>query len=212
MTQGGKAGAALRKEGQMEQIRDELEYCQLSDLGYRGPKYSWKNGRDIENFTNGRLDRAVANQSWCSVFSLAVVNVLVGRSSDHKPILVQASKVNEARVAYKKLFKIESSCMVDDDYHQIVSQAFEEGGLEGSRMQQVKQKLENCQNNLTRWSSSKFGNADRKLKQKTKQLESLQRDEGPHNWEPRKILQFKIDFILEQEDLQWEQHAKQNWY
>jgi hypothetical protein len=72
--------------------------------------------------------------------------------------------------------------------------------------------LTNFQVDLSTWSSRKFGNTAKKLKQKTKQLEALQRDEGLENWENIKLLHSEIDFILEQEDFKWKQRAKQNWY
>jgi hypothetical protein len=40
-------------------------------------------------------------------------------------------------------------------------------------MQMVRQKLASCQADLSSWSSRKFGNASKKLKVKTKQLELL---------------------------------------
>jgi hypothetical protein len=102
--------------------------------------------------------------------------------------------------------------MLDDEFDQIVCDAWDEGGLGGSKMQQVRQKLSSCQSGLTRWSARKFGNAERVLKEKTKILGILQKEEGPSNWDEIKRLQTEIDFILDQEDLRWKQRAKQNWY
>jgi hypothetical protein len=50
------------------------------------------------------------------------------------------------------------------------------------------------------------------LKEKTKALELLQRDEGPENVEVIKRLQGEIEYILEQEDVKWKQRGKQNWF
>jgi hypothetical protein len=48
-----------------------LEDCHLSDLGFRGPLFTWSNGRTME-----RLDRAVANSDWCLLFNVVEVSVL----------------------------------------------------------------------------------------------------------------------------------------
>lgn len=72
-----------------------------------------------------------------------------------------------------------------------------------SKMQLVRQKLGQCQNDLTRWSVRKFGNAEKILKQKTKELETLQMEEGPENWDAIKLLQSEIDLILEHENIRW---------
>lgn len=72
--------------------------------------------------------------------------------------------------------------------------------------------MESCLSNLLWWSRRKFGNAEKKMKQKTKQLELLQRFEGPENREAIKQLQSEIELMLEHEDTKWKQRAKQNWY
>jgi hypothetical protein len=41
-----------------------LEDCQLCDLGFKGVKYTWSNGRFGGEFTKERLDRVVANSEW----------------------------------------------------------------------------------------------------------------------------------------------------
>jgi hypothetical protein len=52
----------------------------------------------------------------------------------------------------------------------------------------------------------------KKLKQETKQLELLQRNEGPETWDAIKNLIAEIDIMLEREDIRWKQRAEQNWY
>jgi hypothetical protein len=181
LSQDEKSGALVRREGQMDLFREALEECYLSDLGYKGPKYTWNNCRQSDNFTKERLDRAMANRSWCAVFKMVEVRVLAGRSSDHKPIIVQLDGGKGVRVGYNRRFKVEASWMLDDEYDQTVCDAWDEGGLGASKMQQVRQKLSNSQSGLTRWSARKFGNAERVLKEKTKKLELLQKEEGPSN-------------------------------
>lgn len=64
-----KEGAALRGEAQMDGFRNALNECQLGDLGFNGPKFTWSNRRSDDMFIKERLDRAVANQGWCTLFS-----------------------------------------------------------------------------------------------------------------------------------------------
>jgi endonuclease/exonuclease/phosphatase (EEP) superfamily protein YafD len=51
----------------------------------RGNLREWEH---IHMFTEERLDRALANREWCSLFPYVTVNVLAASSSDHNPILV----------------------------------------------------------------------------------------------------------------------------
>lgn len=76
----------------------------------------------------------------------------------------------------------------------------------------VKRRLLTFQQELSCWSWRKFDNAEEQLKKKTKQLEELQRREGPTLAKAISKLQSEIDGILEQKDIKWKQRAKQNWY
>lgn len=40
-----KRGGVERLEGQMQIFHDALDYCELKDLGYQGPKYTWDGTR-----------------------------------------------------------------------------------------------------------------------------------------------------------------------
>lgn len=68
LEQSDKEGAAIRGESQMEGFCNVLEACQLSDLGFKGLKFMWNNGRSDGMFTEERLDRVVANPGWCMLF------------------------------------------------------------------------------------------------------------------------------------------------
>jgi hypothetical protein len=59
-----KWGGGGRSNSQMNAFRQALEDCDLTDLGYRGPKFTWCNFREEENFIKERLDRGVANSVW----------------------------------------------------------------------------------------------------------------------------------------------------
>jgi hypothetical protein len=174
--------------------------------------FTWTNCQEGDGLTKERLDRAVANREWCERYQNSDLWILAARSSDHKPICLCMGGCDERGGVSSKRFKIEASWMIDADYKQVVDDAWVNGGLGGSAMQMVQQKLAYCQTELSSWSSRKFGNASKKLKDKTKQLELLQRHEGPGMSEGIKRLKQEIDFILEQEDIRWKQRAKQNWY
>ena len=72
----------------MFEFQEALKDRYPCDLGFKGPKYMWNNGKDGTAFTKERLDRAIATFEWCSMFSAMDVNVLAKRISNHHPILV----------------------------------------------------------------------------------------------------------------------------
>jgi hypothetical protein len=61
-----------------------LEDCNLSDLGYRGSKYTWSNKRDLIVLLKERLDRSIASPDWYAHFLNFVVDVLRVSTSDHR--------------------------------------------------------------------------------------------------------------------------------
>jgi hypothetical protein len=52
----------------MEHFRDALVFCDLSDLGFVGPRFTWCNNRSDDLWTREWLDRAVAKREWRSRF------------------------------------------------------------------------------------------------------------------------------------------------
>jgi hypothetical protein len=207
-----KVGGAHRKEEQMNEFRVALEVCNLSDMGYRGAKFTWNNRQHNEDFIKERLDRVVGNKEWMGLFSDVMVQVLSTNVSDHKPLLIAMMKETEDRRVRSSGFKFEASWLLDEEYNRVVQEVWieTEGGI--TAIGTVQEKLAPCQTKLKNWSSRKFGQAEKVLKEKTKALEVLQRNEGLENVEEIKCLQGEIDYILDQEDVKWKQRGKQNWF
>ena len=141
-----------------------LDECHLGDLGFKGPKFIWTNCTSDGGFIKEWLDREVTNIAWCGLHKSVEVHVLEACSSDHKPLLMWLGGDEGKPAKFRKYFMVEASWMIDKDYNRVVSDTWVEGGLGGSKMQQAYEKLENCQSNLSSWSSSKFWNATHCLK------------------------------------------------
>jgi hypothetical protein len=56
-------GSTTRARKQMEDFQHTFEDCQLCDLGFNGPKYTWNDGKEGVVFIKERLDRAVTNMN-----------------------------------------------------------------------------------------------------------------------------------------------------
>lgn len=75
----------------MEIFIDTLEDCQLCELGFREPKFTWNNQQSDRTFIKERLDRTVATKEWCKAHIAVEVDVMAARSLDHKPLFVNFS-------------------------------------------------------------------------------------------------------------------------
>lgn len=55
-----KMGGARRSQKQMEDFREAINCCRFKDLGYCGPKYTWRNMQEGVHRMHLRLNRALA--------------------------------------------------------------------------------------------------------------------------------------------------------
>lgn len=80
---------SLRK---IQYFWDQLRTCQLQDLGFHGPKFTWKNGRilDKRNFIHERLDSFLGNEQSHTIFPISKGYHLPKTHLNHAPIMVTA--------------------------------------------------------------------------------------------------------------------------
>ena len=103
-----KWGGNNRSSSQMRRFQLALEECELSDLGFRGPKYIWSNCRESGEFIKEHFDRGVANIEWCDLFPSAEIWVEGQTNSDHA--MLNLFLFSQSRVKVKACrFRYEAS-------------------------------------------------------------------------------------------------------
>ena len=83
-----KLGLGARQESLMKEFKDALDECGLMDLSYVGDKFTWR-GKRADSLVLERLDRAVADNGWFSLYPGTKVQHLRTHSSDHRAILIK---------------------------------------------------------------------------------------------------------------------------
>ncbi|XP_042962692.1 uncharacterized protein LOC122296963 [Carya illinoinensis] len=213
LTADEKWGGKVRPDGQMELFREVMSEGDLHDLGWRGDKYTWSNSHADSTFTKKRLDRAVANPKWMDIYSEAWVEVLVARTSDHKPLLVHLNRQDQRVVAQlrqkKRGFKYEACWALEKECEVVLRKAW---GEDGPHNQTVMGLLNNSRKALQLWSKSKRQRSGKEIEDKTKYLKRLQAEESRGNVEEIRKTTTDLHLLLEKEDLWWKQRAKTNWY
>ena len=63
-----KKGGGDRASYLLQNFREVIEYCNLADMGFRGPKFTWCRGNNNSNFIQERLDRMLGNSGWSDMF------------------------------------------------------------------------------------------------------------------------------------------------
>ncbi|KAL3016342.1 hypothetical protein AAZX31_06G208100 [Glycine max] len=67
----------------MKAFKEVTEWYRLIDVGFEGPKFTWKRGN-----LQVRLDRMLVNQEWGLKFPRAKVTHLYYYKSDHRPFIL----------------------------------------------------------------------------------------------------------------------------
>lgn len=74
----------------MDRFKEALEECGLSDLGFTGDPFTWRNNSHTsEQYIRERLDRAVADGNWRARFPAFKVTNRDPRHSDHRPVILE---------------------------------------------------------------------------------------------------------------------------
>ncbi|KAL5565008.1 hypothetical protein UlMin_028172 [Ulmus minor] len=98
-----KKGGGDRASYLLRNFREDIEYCNLTDLGFRGPKFTWCRGNNNSNFIQKRLDRMLGNSGWSDLFPNSIVCHLRLWGSDHRPLLIEVLKDGEVSSLGKSL-------------------------------------------------------------------------------------------------------------
>jgi exonuclease III len=205
-----KKGGNERARGQMEAFRNTLSFCDLSDLGARGQKFTWNNGQEGEYFIQARLDRVVANTEWCILFPAVVINTEAIISSDHAPLLLNLNEFGHSgRSRYK--FRYEAQWAKERGCKDVIKKVWREKFNYGDKWKNMKGKLDSCSRGLQNWRKKEMGVAEKELNQKTQLLESLQNTDGELNRPKILGLQKDLHELLESEEIKWKQRSKEVW-
>ncbi|XP_021751074.1 uncharacterized protein LOC110716746 [Chenopodium quinoa] len=150
-------------------LREAVDYCQLEDLGYLGHDFTWANNRGGDENIQERLDRFLANRSWCVMFPASFVTHLTKRRSDHLPILLCIKEdlhMPKKKKKKKKMYRFEEMWLRDENCERIVSDAWDRGG-------DLCSKIAFTSSNLSAWSRDKFRDFVKELQACRGQMEHL---------------------------------------
>ena len=142
----------------MEEFRTTLAQCGLSDLGFQGNIFTWRNGRRGDDFVQERLDRACATLEWRDLFPQAKVKHIQAAYSDHNPISL-STQVTSPMTKRKKIPKrFEEKWSTHPECELIILEAWNASTEAGSPMYRLFNKIKRCRMSLVEWSRT-LGNS-----------------------------------------------------
>ncbi|XP_041004081.1 uncharacterized protein LOC121249435 [Juglans microcarpa x Juglans regia] len=140
-------------------------------MGYRGPKFTWCNGRGDGEEISERLDRFLGNHQLNLLFPQVVVTHGIAASSDHLPIWLD-TEGQDVLVRRKILFRFEAMWVGNEMCTQIIKEVWDRRG-DGDSMLDVMGLIKGCSENLFRWNKSSFGHVRQQLNGARERLEQL---------------------------------------
>ncbi|KAK0607926.1 hypothetical protein LWI29_022770 [Acer saccharum] len=188
-----------------------VEDCDLVDLGFSGPMFTWNNRREGKDNVQERLDRVLASNSWRDVFHQTRVEHLSFFSSDHRPLLWECKRREENDRRYEKRFQFESFWLKEDDIGRVITESWEEIGPSGTTGD-LKIKLDKCAEKLMGWSKSRFGNLRKQIEEKSREIEYLYRKcRETGVMQKIKVLERSVESLIEKEEMYWRQRSRADW-
>lgn len=162
-----KIGVHDRPSWMINGFRDAVFDCDLVDIPLRGHPFMWFKSLGTERAVEVRLDRAMANGGWLSIFSEATLSNVVASVFDHSPIVLHTEEVIAPRRRVPK-FRFENAWLYEEDIERVVT-----GGWRRIQEDSVQSKLGGCVEELASWSRqlrSKFKDKIDACKRRIKEL------------------------------------------
>ncbi|XP_031108616.1 uncharacterized protein LOC116013098 [Ipomoea triloba] len=167
----------------------------LFDLGFSGPKFTWRRGKEEGTFKGARLDRVLCSLDWLDVVKTTKVSHLPAVGSDHCPLLIDLD-TKENR--HTNSFLFQGAWMNHHSFIQLVSNNWN-GDLS------VWQNKDAMAAKFKQWNITMFGNIHHRKNRLLHRLEGIQKllDHARHAGIiklERKIRQ-EIEDTLQQEEI-----------
>ncbi|WJX55720.1 hypothetical protein P8452_41455 [Trifolium repens] len=204
-----KKGGAPVSIRRCNNFREQVNACQLMDLGSVGAKFTWRGpiyhgGQRIYE----RLDRALSNDKWRIHFPEGFVKVLPRiEFSDHHPILIEP--LGKQHIVAPRQFRFESAWLLEDSFHETLRRSWK-------KEMTVASNLGNIQQEFRRWKLYSIDQVVKKKREILARLGGIQirlhngsRRNGLYQLERR--LQIELSEILKKEELMWFQRSRTKW-
>ncbi|KAL0409763.1 UNVERIFIED_CONTAM: putative mitochondrial protein [Sesamum radiatum] len=206
-----KTGAS-RPAWQILDFRQTLSFCDFSDLGYWGQKFTWCNNRQHPETVRARLDRAVANPAWVDRFPRHSVTHTASCQSDHKMVILDMKQQSGTqRRRRTPQFCFDARWLQSEDCKRVIEVAWGKV-VDGDSHLILWKKIQQCRIELLRWKCVEFDRPQqdiRQLEERYGQLENRPLTTDIHQ-EIRDI-RAKMAEYETREMLRWQQRSKEHW-
>ena len=123
-----KNGGSLQSTRQMDLFRLVIHHYSFTDLSFIGSSYTWSRNHPVEGQIHIRLNRALATNSWKTLFQEATVHHISVSTNDHSMLVVSLHPHGHHRQQRIQCpFRFEAMWLWDPCCTEVVQEAWMEG-------------------------------------------------------------------------------------
>lgn len=130
-----KQGGTERTLAWMAGFQEAIDFCELLDLGFKGPVFIWNNRRTAERNIQEHLDRFQVSRAWQAMYSSSQVTHLDYWGSDHRAFLLElAPQFKSKRMRDKRgvKFRFKPWWLKDEECMEAITNCWQSHFFDGS--------------------------------------------------------------------------------
>ena len=186
-------------------FKEVLDCCNMIDMGFVGPRFTWTNKQNVNALVQERIDRFFVNPKWYGAHPDARVTHLTRCVFDHCLVLLESNP--STGVFLPRPFKFHSVWLLDLSFPRIVMDAW-------GQSHPLWESIENFSKKATNRNRNHFGNIFGKKKRVMARLNGIQKAISIYPSHSllklEKELLLELNVLLNQEEEFWVQNSRIN--
>ncbi|KAK9671139.1 hypothetical protein RND81_12G009000 [Saponaria officinalis] len=186
-----------------DRFNNWIENCELIELAITGSLHTWARGNSVETRQSARLDRALCNANWGTMFEEAMVKHLPAIASDHCPLLISPNGFAPLN-SINRPFRFQACWMTHENFKEFVDTSWPSNGIFPTRHEELSRRLKE-------WNDHTFGNIFRQKRNLIARISGCQRELSKarlkHLIKLEAKLRKELEEILAREELLWYQKS-----
>lgn len=196
-----KSGGKERPESSFSHFRSFLSACDLLDIRHTGNFLSWR-GQRHTHLIHCRLDRAMANSEWYSMFPNGRSHYLPLRTLTTDPYS-QSSTLERKKL--QKLFKYDRRLRENTEIKKLIDKFWRE-----SNHLQISERIVKCRKAISAWSREHYVNSQKLITELWEKLDKAMTDQIADD-AYISLLNKSLLSAYKAEENYWKQRSRQIW-
>ncbi|KAF5481988.1 hypothetical protein F2P56_002593 [Juglans regia] len=148
---------------------------------------------------------------WQLLFRNSSVNTAAASSSDHSPLVVLISTVEQLATRVEKPFRYEASWAVKEECKKVIEESWNRNKMMSNKLMVARENLKRSREKLSWWSKNSVQPDTKIIHNRFQKLQALQKANKGDLKEEIQATKKEINQLLEEEDTYWRQRAKHKW-